>query len=144
MEARAQFVAGAGANDDELRKELIALLKASDGRTDSGDAPIVNLSDLFPAESRSFSDGEPILDRFRIVRYVGGGGMGEVYEAIDLEMGRIAFKTIRPDIASNPGHALAVQKGGRARAQDQWAACLPYPCLFSIDGLGPTDQSALS
>ncbi len=52
--------------------------------------------------SRSFSDGELILDRFRIVRYVGGGGMGEVYEAIDLEMGRIALKTIRPEIANNP------------------------------------------
>jgi serine/threonine protein kinase len=43
-----------------------------------------------------------ILGRFKIVRYVSGGGMGEVYEAIDLEMGRIALKTVRPEIASSP------------------------------------------
>ena len=36
------------------------------------------------------------------MRLIGNGGMGEVYEAIDLEMGRIALKTIRPDIAANP------------------------------------------
>jgi hypothetical protein len=77
-------------------------LKANDGQTVSCDTPIVNLRDLFSAESRSFSDGELILGRFKIVRYVSGGGMGEVYEAIDLEMGRIALKTVRPEIASSP------------------------------------------
>jgi hypothetical protein len=28
--------------------------------------------------------------------------MGKVYEAMDLELGRIALKTIRPEIAANP------------------------------------------
>lgn len=33
--------------------------------------------------------------------------MGEVYEAPELEMGRIALKTIRPDIAGTPDKLLA-------------------------------------
>jgi serine/threonine-protein kinase len=98
---RARFVDEMCGNDLELKKELAALLKANDGQTEHMNTPVVNLRDLFP-ESRSFSAGELILDRFRIVRYVGGGGMGDVYEAMDLELGRIALKTIRPDIAANP------------------------------------------
>jgi len=100
--ARARYVAEACGNDEELKKELAALLKASDGQTGSVDTPIVNLRDLFPAEARSFSPGELILGRFRIVRKIDSGGMGEVYEAIDLEIGRVALKTIRPEIAGNP------------------------------------------
>jgi serine/threonine protein kinase len=76
-------------------------LKANDEQTGYIDTPVVNLGEWLP-ESRSFSAGELILDRFRIVRYVGGGGMGNVYEAMDLELGRIALKTIRPEIAANP------------------------------------------
>jgi len=99
---RARFVDEMCGNDLELKKELTALLKANDEQTGLADTPVVNLRDLFPADSKSFSAGELILDRFRIVRYVGGGGMGDVYEAMDLELGRIALKTIRPDIAANP------------------------------------------
>jgi serine/threonine protein kinase len=47
----------------------------------------------------SFSDNQIIAHRYRIVRKIGQGGMGEVYEAIDTELGdRIALKTMRPDI----------------------------------------------
>jgi serine/threonine protein kinase len=97
---RDRFVDEVCGDDTELKKELAALLNAND-ETGYIDAPVVNLRDLFP-EPRSFSAGELILDRFRIVRKIDSGGMGEVYEAIDLEMGRVALKTIRPEIAGKP------------------------------------------
>jgi len=41
--------------------------------------------------------------RFRIIRFVADGGMGTVYEAEDLQLkDRIALKTIRPEITSDP------------------------------------------
>jgi eukaryotic-like serine/threonine-protein kinase len=44
-----------------------------------------------------------IGSRFRIIRFVGEGGMGTVYEAEDLQLkDRVALKTIRPDITTDP------------------------------------------
>ena len=51
----------------------------------------------------TFVAGQIISGRFRIVRFIGKGGMGEVYEAEDLEVGdRLALKTIRSGISSDP------------------------------------------
>jgi tetratricopeptide (TPR) repeat protein/tRNA A-37 threonylcarbamoyl transferase component Bud32 len=44
------------------------------------------------------ADGEVVGGRYRVLRYVARGGMGEVYEAEDLELAeRVALKTIRAE-----------------------------------------------
>ena len=49
-----------------------------------------------------FSVGEIVSGRFEVTRFLGRGGMGEVYEARDLELGeRLALKAIRPEISSS-------------------------------------------
>ncbi len=53
-----------------------------------------------------FSPGDEIEGRYRIVRLIGTGGMGEVYEAEDLETGegpskRVAIKTVLPELLGN-------------------------------------------
>ncbi len=99
---RAKFVDEACGNDSQLRGELTALLEASAEPTGSSDSPIVSFGNLFPQCTKTFSIGELVLERFKIVRHLGTGGMGEVYEALDLELGRIALKTIRPEVAGSP------------------------------------------
>jgi tetratricopeptide (TPR) repeat protein len=55
------------------------------------------------ARSPAFSAGQLVAGRYRIIRFVNRGGMGEVYEAEDLELGEtIALKTLLPEIASDP------------------------------------------
>ncbi len=50
------------------------------------------------------SAAETLLGRFRLLRRIGAGGMGEVFEARDLSLGTtIALKTVRQEIASDPG-----------------------------------------
>jgi len=50
----------------------------------------------------TFSPNELIAGRYRIVRFIGQGGMGELYEAEDLELReRVALKTVRPEIAQD-------------------------------------------
>src|SRR6266542_902758 len=53
--------------------------------------------------SATFHAGDILSHRFKIVQFLAQGGMGEVYEAEDLELGRrVALKTIRPEIATEP------------------------------------------
>jgi eukaryotic-like serine/threonine-protein kinase len=53
--------------------------------------------------SAAFATGDLLEQRYRIVRFIAQGGMGEVYEAEDLELKkRVAIKTLRAQIADNP------------------------------------------
>lgn len=49
--------------------------------------------------SQSLAPGDVVASRFRIVRFLAQGGMGEVYEAEDLELReRVALKSIRSEL----------------------------------------------
>ena len=51
--------------------------------------------------ARAFVAGEVLAARYQIVRFIAAGGMGEVYEALDLELNEpIAIKTVRAEAAS--------------------------------------------
>ncbi|MGD1025154.1 MAG: protein kinase [Candidatus Sulfotelmatobacter sp.] len=60
------------------------------------------LSDPVPdpaSTTQELSVSQVLAGRFRIIRFIAGGGMGEVYEADDQELReRVAVKTIRPEI----------------------------------------------
>src|SRR6185503_13043288 len=52
--------------------------------------------------AQSLSVGDVIAERYRIIRLIGRGGMGEVYEAHDLLLNeRVALKTLRGDLAGD-------------------------------------------
>lgn len=100
---RASFIDEVCGQDRELRDALRRLVEASDDVTAPADERLFDFHHLFPQQWPAFAERELVLRRFRIVRQIGSGGMGEVYEALDLELGRrIALKTIRADVAGNP------------------------------------------
>ena len=56
-----------------------------------------------PGANPCFSPGDLLANRFRILRFISKGGMGEVYEAEDLELHEhLAVKTVLASIAANP------------------------------------------
>jgi serine/threonine-protein kinase len=55
-----------------------------------------------------------VADTYRVVRRVGAGGMGEIYEATHLRLaGRYALKLMRPEIASNPDALARFEREAR-------------------------------
>lgn len=69
-----------------------------------------------PQAGKSDLVGQILADRYRVVRLVGEGGMGQVYEAQHVNINkRFAVKLLRPEIVSN---AEAVQRF----RQEAWSA----------------------
>jgi serine/threonine protein kinase/tetratricopeptide (TPR) repeat protein len=103
---RSPFLNQACQNDLELRLEVESLLSGEKNAGDFLQAPVARLPVTKPTGNNplsTFSSGQIISGRFKVLRFIGHGGMGEVYEAKDLELGeRVALKTIRPEIAADP------------------------------------------
>jgi hypothetical protein len=66
------------------------------GRPGSGGGTVTHLLGSTPAERPAqFVRGDTLAGRYHIIRMLGAGGMGEVYEALDRVMGeKIALKTV--------------------------------------------------
>jgi len=85
-----------------LEQEVMELLAANKTANSFLEVPAANLLGLVGGKntSSSFTAGSLIGNRFEILRFLNRGGMGEVYEAWDLELKeRVALKSIRPEIA---------------------------------------------
>ena len=127
---RAQFLAAACGADHRLREEvesLLAFLPATDTFIESpaADAAARLLIDRWSTDSPSRTGAT--LGQFRIGRVLGQGGMGVVYEAEDVRLGRtVALKFLAPWLVSAP---LAMERLVReARA----ASALNHPNICTI------------
>jgi serine/threonine protein kinase len=79
---------------------------------------------------QAFSVEQRIAERYRVVRFIARGGMGEVYEVEDLELHpRVALKTIRAGL-TDPGHIQ------RFRREINLARKITHPNLCRIYDLG--------
>jgi TolB-like protein len=77
------------------------------------------------------------LGQFKILDRIGAGGMGEVYRARDMRLGRtVAVKVLAPDVAHDPGRRDRFLREARA------AAALSHPNIAALYEIGE-DQGHL-
>lgn len=109
---RHAFILEACAGDNSLQREVESLLsgheRAGSFLNKDFRARDVSMDDGINGhrseeDHHTFSPDKVLCGRFKVVRFISKGGMGEVYEARDLELGdHLALKTIRPEISANP------------------------------------------
>jgi serine/threonine protein kinase/CheY-like chemotaxis protein/predicted ATPase len=85
-----------------LRRQIDAASPAALTSSHDDEATIAPTTEARAPGTSVFRTGDIVAFRFRIVRYLAKGGMGELYEAEDLELHeRIALKTILSHISSD-------------------------------------------
>jgi serine/threonine protein kinase/tetratricopeptide (TPR) repeat protein len=108
---------------DEIRLEVQALLGAHERIPQSFLENVVPESD----EAHQLEAGEVVANRFRIVRFLGKGGVGEVYEARDQDVGEaIALKLVLPAYHDSP------EVSARLRREVQLARRVAHPNVCRI------------
>jgi len=78
-----------------------------------------------------FAPGTTLAGRYRLIRFIAAGGMGEVYEAEDIVLGAtVALKTMRPDVAAQ------FQPMERVRRETLLARRVTHPNVCRVFDLG--------
>ncbi|MBZ5622055.1 MAG: protein kinase [Acidobacteriia bacterium] len=94
VEQQRAFLDQVCSGDSSMRAELERMLGTDSGSPEQAGRP--------PAERR-LPPGRDVAGRFRIRRFIAHGGMGDVYEAEDLELReRVALKTVRAEVVEDP------------------------------------------
>jgi serine/threonine-protein kinase len=126
---RAAFLQDSSAGDDSLRCEVESLLHESSLADGFLEGPVAGAAALAETERRSRLIGRR-LSAYAIEEWIGAGGMGEVFRARDVKLGRdVAIKMLPAFLAGDPARAE------RFRREAKILATLNHPRIGAIYAL---------
>ena len=132
---RAAFLAKSCGDDETLRREVESLLESAEQTKNPLNSSVV--PDVFRHLFDQNSELLPgkTLGHYQIVSSIGEGGMGEVYEAIDLRLNRkVALKSLPAYLIKNEEQVRRLRHEARA------ASALNHPNIVTIYELGQDDS----
>jgi serine/threonine protein kinase/tetratricopeptide (TPR) repeat protein len=110
---RTSFLDQACKDDEPLRNELETLLTAHDKAESFLEKPprdlalgLLRNNSHSSWEQHAVTAGTKLVERYQVVEKIGAGGMGEVYRARDLRLGREVAIKVLPDHLANDSRAL--------------------------------------
>src|SRR2546430_8942082 len=112
---RSAFLAQACLGDERLRQEVESLLASHDEATSFIETPAGDAAAGLMAERHARLMPGTILNRYKILELIGEGGMGDVYLAQDMRLGRkVALKLLPTYLSSDGGRLHRFEQEARA------------------------------
>ncbi|HEX5873867.1 MAG TPA: protein kinase [Pyrinomonadaceae bacterium] len=129
---RPAFIQREGANDEDVKQEVESLLSSYEEAPSFMDTPATENLSVAP---HKLSAGQR-FSHYEIASFVGEGGMGEVYAAYDMKLGRkVALKFLPLDFTDDRNRVNRFVLEARA------ASALNHPNIITVHEIGQTDST---
>jgi serine/threonine protein kinase len=134
LESRAEFLRAACGEDEDLYREVESLLGFNSQAENFIEQPALEVAANAVAADHAESVIGKRIGNYQILSLLGQGGMGEVYLAQDLKLGRkVALKFLPSYSAGNRDRLRRFEQEARA------ASALNHPNIVTIHEIGESD-----